>query len=210
MNPNFLFELQRMREALAAFEQGLRSGRIGADALQDLYNEVATSREGVPAHLEQPYRERMARLQKAAGSRERLILVLTFTIGVLIVVGFYMDDSLFQVPAAASIFIFFATMTAVIGSLTYFLQSWSLPFIIVLLFIINILYEREIIDPRNKAYGLNYMNTDERPGYDKQSLLQLCVPEKIKADRVNMIAILENWKKKQKEEKPVSILKKVQ
>jgi hypothetical protein len=73
--------------ALAAFEEGLRSN-IDADALQELYNEVATSRAGVPEHLEQPYRERMERLQTAAGSRERLVLVLTFTIGVLVVVGF--------------------------------------------------------------------------------------------------------------------------
>ena len=123
----------------------------------------------------------------------------------LIAVGFYMDVRFFQVPAAASIFIFFAVMMAAIGSLTYFLQSWSLPFIIVLLFFLNILYQREIIDPRNKAYGLNYTNTSERPEYNKKSLQQLCLPEKINADRSNMITILENWKKKQQEEKPVMI-----
>ena len=123
----------------------------------------------------------------------------------LIVVGFNMDDSVFQVPAAASIFIFFATMTAVIGSLTYFLQSWSLPFIIVLIFFVDILYQRGIIDPRNKAYGLNYVNKDERPAYNKQSLEALCTPAKMKADRANMISVLENWKLKQKEEKPVMV-----
>ena len=48
----------------------------------------------------------------------------------LAVVGFFLDDKIFQVPAAASIFIFFAVMTAVIGALAYFLQSWSLPFVI--------------------------------------------------------------------------------
>ena len=123
----------------------------------------------------------------------------------LIVVGFYSDDKLFQVPAAASIFIFFAVMMAVIGSLTYFLQSWSLPFIIVLVFFLDILYQREIIDPRNKAYGLNYTNINERPGYNKESLQQLCLPEHIAADKANMIVILENWKKKQKQEKPVMV-----
>jgi len=133
------------------------------------------------------------------------IISIFLAFGFLVVVGFYMDNSVFQVPAAASIFIFFATMTAVIGSLTYFLQSWSLPFIIVLVFIVDILYQREIIDPRNKAYGLNYNNKDERPAYDKQSLQQLCMPEKVEADRRNMISILENWKQKQKEERPVMV-----
>jgi hypothetical protein len=112
-------------------------------------------------------------------------------------VGFFLDDNVFQVPAAASIFIFFAVMTAVIGALTYFLQSWSLPFTIALIFFLNILYTNDIIDPRNKAYGLNYTNKEDRPAYDKQSLLQLCSPAKIAADKANMLTILDNWKKKQ-------------
>ena len=123
----------------------------------------------------------------------------------LIIVGFFMDDRAFQVPAAASILIFFSVMMAVIGSLTYFLQSWSLPFIIILVFFIDILYQKEIIDPRNKAYGLNYTNVDERPAYNKQSLQKLCTPSILEADKTNMIRILDNWKKKQKEDKPVMI-----
>ena len=123
----------------------------------------------------------------------------------LIVVGFFMDNRFFQVPAAASILVFFALMVAVIGSLTYFLQSWSLPFIIILLFILDILYQRGIIDPRNKAYGLNYTNVSERPVYSKKSLQQLCLPEKMELDKGNMKMILENWKKKQPEAKPVMV-----
>ena len=123
----------------------------------------------------------------------------------LAAVGFFLDNKIFQVPAAASIFIFFAVMTAVIGALTYFLQSWSLPFIIVLIFIINILYQKDIIDPRNKAYGINYSNKTERPAYSKQALQQLCMPEKIAADKANMLAILKNWKQKQTTAKPVMI-----
>ncbi|NOT92347.1 hypothetical protein [Ferruginibacter sp.] len=123
----------------------------------------------------------------------------------LATVGFFLDNKIFQVPAAASIFIFFAVMTAVIGALTYFLQSWSLPFIIVLIFFLNILYEKDIIDPRNKAYGLNYTNKEERPAYNKQSLQQLCTADKIAADKANMLAILENWKKKQTSAKPVMV-----
>ena len=130
-------------------------------------------------------------------------IVLAFVF--LILVGFYMDSRVFQVPAAASILIFFAVMMAVIGSLTYFLQSWSLPFFILMIFGLNFLYKREIIDPRNKAYGLNYTNTAERPAYNFESLKGLCRPTVLEADKANMTGILNNWKKKQKEEKPVMI-----
>ena len=123
----------------------------------------------------------------------------------LIVIGFYMDSPFFQVPAAASILIFFAAMTAVIGALSYFLQSWSLPVFILFILLIDVLYQNEIIDTRNKAYGLNYINKAERPAYDKTSLQQLCLPAKIAADKANMLQVLENWKKNQPGEKPVMI-----
>ncbi|MBI3882893.1 MAG: hypothetical protein HY305_01380 [Sphingobacteriales bacterium] len=124
----------------------------------------------------------------------------------LITVGFFLDMKFFQVPAAASIIVFFAIMIAVIGALTYFLQSWSLLFVIALIITLNILYANEIIDPRNKAYGLNYSNKEKRPSYTRQELQSLCTPAAIKEDKNKMIAILENWKNKQSSEKPVMIL----
>jgi len=123
----------------------------------------------------------------------------------LIVAGFFLDVKFFQIPAASSIIIFFAIMIAVIGALTYFLQSWSMLFVIGLLVVLNILYVNGIIDPRNKAYGINYENQNERPAYTKQELQQLCMPSNIEADKANMIKILENWKKKQKSDKPVML-----
>ena len=123
----------------------------------------------------------------------------------LITVGFLLENKYFEMPAAASILIFFAVMTAVIGSLSYFLQSWSLPAAIILLLFINFLYQKEIIDPRNKAYGLNYLNRDRRPAYNKQSLRLLCTNDKIAADKANMTRILDNWKAKQQQEKPVMV-----
>ncbi|MBL7701405.1 MAG: patatin-like phospholipase family protein [Ferruginibacter sp.] len=123
----------------------------------------------------------------------------------LIVVGFFMDSPFFEAPAAASILIFFASMMAVIGALSYFLQSWSLPVFILFMLFIDVLYKNEIIDNRNKAYGLNYSNTKERPGYNKTALQSLCTPEKIAADKNNMLQVLTNWKNKQAEEKPVMI-----
>jgi len=132
-----------------------------------------------------------------------LSIVLSFVF--LIVVGFYMDSPFFEAPAAASILIFFATMTAVIGAISYFLQSWSLPAFILLILFTDVLYKNEMIDSRNKAYGLNYNNKQERPVYDKATLQNLCTPQKIAADKANMLQVLANWKAKQAEEKPVMV-----
>jgi hypothetical protein len=121
----------------------------------------------------------------------------------LILLGFWLDNPLFQLPAAAGITLFFAILIAVSGAFSYFLQSWSIPFVIVLFLITNVLYRYEIIDPSNKAYGLNYKNKDQRPTYTSETLLSLCTREKVQHDKQQLISILENWKKKQTEAKPL-------
>jgi len=124
----------------------------------------------------------------------------------LLIVGFFLENKFFQIPAAASITILFAILIGVSGAFTYFLQSWSVPYLLTLILILNIFYRLEWIDPRNKAYGLNYSNKDERPEYSREKLIELCAQKNQDTDRQNMIRILENWKKKQNEEKPLLII----
>ena len=141
-------------------------------------------------------------------SRHHFAAILSICIAFLflVLVGFFMDAPYFQLPAAASIFLFFSILLAVSGAFSYFLESWSIPFLVLLFFFLNILYHYEIIDPTNKAYGLNYTNRGERPEYSQAHLLDMCSPEKVAADKKHMLRILENWKKKQKEEKPILLI----
>jgi hypothetical protein len=115
----------------------------------------------------------------------------------LISVGFFMDSPFFQLPAAASILIFFAILISLTAAFSYFLQNWSMPFFLVLFFILNLLYKYNVIDPTNKAYGLNYTNREERPLYDRETLLNLCSDSALQRDKSNMIKILERWKARQ-------------
>ncbi|MEO7523547.1 MAG: hypothetical protein ABIT58_05595, partial [Ferruginibacter sp.] len=123
----------------------------------------------------------------------------------LVLIGFLLENKYFEMPAAASVLVFFAIMIAVIGALTYFLQSWSLPAAIFLIIILNFLYKKEIIDPRNKAYGLDYTsrNKPDRPEYNKHSLQSLCSADKIASDKLSMINVLNKWKDRQGQEKPL-------
>lgn len=124
----------------------------------------------------------------------------------LLLIGFLMDNPFFQLPAAASITIFFSILIGVAAAITYFLQSWSIPYLIGVVLLLNVFYKLDWIDPRNKAYGLNYNNKNERPSYSREGLLALCSPKNIAADRGNMTRILDNWKKKQDSEKPLLVI----
>jgi hypothetical protein len=124
----------------------------------------------------------------------------------LLLIGFLMDNPFFQLPAAASITIFFSILIGVAAAITYFLQSWSIPYLVALVLLLNIFYQLDWIDPRNKAYGLNYTNKTERPAYSRENLLAICSKENMEADRRNMAAIMDNWKKKQDEVKPMLVI----
>ena len=124
----------------------------------------------------------------------------------LVIIGFFLEHPFFQIPAAASITIFFSILIGVAGAFSYFLQSWSVPYLIGLIILLNIFYKLDWIDPRNKAYGINYTNKDARPSYTRESLLAMTSPENIDTDKKNMITILDKWKKNQESEKPMLVL----
>lgn len=124
----------------------------------------------------------------------------------LIFIGFWLDSPYFQLPAAAGITIFFAILIAISGAFSYFLQNWSIPVLLVFVVVLNLLFRYNVIDPSNRAYGLNYTNTNERPEYSMQKLRELSTDEKIESDKQNMISILNKWKSKQKGDKPYMYL----
>ncbi len=139
--------------------------------------------------------------------RHHIAAIITIMLSFLfmIVIGFFLDYPIFQVPAAASILVFFALLIAFIGAVSYFLRSWSILFLIGFFLILNILYQYNIIDPRNKAFGLNYTNK-VRPAYTLESLKALNTPANVEADKNNMISILNKWKARQEEQKPLMIV----
>jgi hypothetical protein len=124
----------------------------------------------------------------------------------LIVVGFFMDSRFFQLPAAASILVFFAILISLSGAFSYFLQSWSIPILLLLFLLLNFLYRHNVIDPTNKAYGLDYSAKVDRPLYDRETLLQLCSEKNVERDKANMLGILERWKARQSSPRPTLFL----
>ncbi len=128
-------------------------------------------------------------------------IILAFLI--LAFLGMLMDRPLFIIPAASAIMVFFSILIAGSGALSFWLKSWAFPVIVLVAVLLNILFEKDWIDPRNKAYGIDYVHKEHRPQYNRKAILALCTSERMEADRNNMLTILENWKARQKEEKPI-------
>ncbi len=170
----------------------------------------------VNSYLETPYRLRAARDVSHytkefvesifRGHHIAAILSVFAAFVFLILIGFFLDNAFFQLPAAGSITVFFSILIGVSGAITYFLQSWSIPYLVGLVILLNIFYKLDWIDPRNKVYGLDYWNKSERPAYTRDKLNEMCTPENAEMDKQNMINILNAWKKKQQQDKPLLVL----
>jgi len=130
-----------------------------------------------------------------------IAILLSFIL--LLVIGFFSDNKIFQIPAAASVTVFFGILIGVAAAISLFLGSWSIPALVVLYLIVNFFYEQNIIDLRNKAYGLNYNNKNERPVYDRNVITQMVSPQNIEADKKVFLGMLQNWKNKQTSDTPV-------
>ncbi len=121
----------------------------------------------------------------------------------LIFLGFNAQAKLFQIPAAASVTILFAILIAVSGALSIFFGNKTLIILLLVYIGLNFLYQKNIIDPRNKAYGLNYSNSNGFPTYTKENLLKVASTENKEKDKGIYLEILNNWKAKQRTDKPI-------
>lgn len=134
------------------------------------------------------------------------VFIILFAFIFLVAVGFLSDNKAFQIPAAASITLFFAIVIAVSGAITLFLHSWSIPLLVMVYLVMNWMYQNDIIDIRNKAYGLNYSSDIKRPDYDRETILSMVSPENEETDKQAFLSRLNNWKSKQQTEKPVMFI----
>lgn len=129
-----------------------------------------------------------------------LSIILAFLF--LAIIGMLQDKAIFVIPAAAAILLLFSILIAGAGAMVYWLGSWSFPAFMMILLLFEVLFRFELIDPRNKAYGLDYSHVEQRPEYSRDNIMALCTPEHLRADSLNMIAILERWKARQGMERP--------
>lgn len=125
------------------------------------------------------------------------VLIIMFAFLSLIAMGYFSDRRIFQFPAAASITVFFAILIAAAGAVSLFLRNWGIPVLVGAIILFNWLYRHNIIDLRNKAFGLNYVNTRQRPAYNSNTITQLASDANMAADKNNYEQILNRWKQKQ-------------
>ncbi len=115
-------------------------------------------------------------------------------IAVLILsIGFFMDNALFQIPTAASVFMFLSLIISLFGVLMYWTGAWATTAIVVFFLIANEVYKIDTMGYQSRVYGLDY---SKKATYDVNAFRELSSPDQIHSDIRHFHGILENWRKK--------------
>lgn len=129
------------------------------------------------------------------------VIVEIIIIFLIILLGFFMDDAMVQIPAAASGILLLSMFVMFTGAFSYWMRGWAISGLIAILILFNILVKNNIIDSDYKVYGINYQADPAE--YNLNRLRTLSSRNNIQEDRKATLEILENWKKKfPDEEKP--------
>ena len=194
MSPGMRDELRRLKERVEDI-----NGKRERGIIRVYWYLSATLKLRQPRDVRHYSQEFIERIFKQHHIAAIISIILAF--GSLLAVGYFLDNKYFQLPAAASSTVFFAVLIAVAGAVSYFLQAWTIPVLILCTIGLNTLYKKNIIDPRNKAYGLDYAK-DKRAQYTQQALSDMCSADSIRKDSAQFIELLNAWKAKQTMEKP--------
>ncbi|HSZ72675.1 MAG TPA: patatin-like phospholipase family protein, partial [Cytophagaceae bacterium] len=123
------------------------------------------------------------------------VIVEFFLVAIIILLGLFRDNPLFQIPAAASSILLFSMIVMFTGAFSYWLKGWSLTVLAIVFVAINMLSKYNVIDTDYQVYGINY-KTSNKASYSLQSLNNLTKPSDVIRDKQRMIHILNNWKAK--------------
>lgn len=130
-----------------------------------------------------------------------LFIIISF-----IILGIFRENSLFVVPAAASILLIFSITLMLISAIYSWLKSWTY-FVLILIFgIINFASQNpDFKQFNNYVYGLNY--EVKSPDYTEDDLVNMHADyQRAISEKTEYINVLDNWKERTGKEKPKLII----
>lgn len=123
------------------------------------------------------------------------VIIQSFIIVSILIIGAFRDVPFFQIPAAASGILFFTILVMLVGSISFWTRKWTIAVIIALLvFCDYVLLQSELFSKSSRAYGLNY-NITAIP-YNEKKLKENNTVQNIESDKHTTQKILEAWKAK--------------
>lgn len=120
------------------------------------------------------------------------IFAFLFAIIVLFILSIINDQKYLMIPAGASFLILFSIILMLVGAFKYFLKSWELIGWIGLIAICSLFVQRNMLDLRTAAFGMDY-NTEKVVNYNYKTIKTIHSTNAYKEDLATEIARLDKW-----------------
>ncbi|WCL81097.1 patatin-like phospholipase family protein [Saprospira sp. CCB-QB6] len=120
------------------------------------------------------------------------LLIQSLSITALILMSAFVDVPYFRIPTASSVLILLSVLTTFLGALSYWLNAWRSPVLVILLLLTNSLLKDGWLSYENAAYGMDY---SRKARYNYAVLDSLARPEQMIADKKHQLQMLDNWRK---------------
>ena len=123
-----------------------------------------------------------------------LVLIEFVIFCVILILGIFRENPVFQIPAAASVILILTIFIMFTGAVSYWFRGWSITVVILFLLLLNVVVKHDLITSEYQAYGLDYQT--ERAEYSLEQLRQMSKASNRQEDRLETLEILKNWRGK--------------
>lgn len=121
-----------------------------------------------------------------------LFFIQLFLIGCVLILGFFKELPVLQLPAAMSVMILLSILVMVVGAVSFWFKNWTTFAILGFILVVNYFSNFDFLNRPHEAFGLDY---DREPAeYTLSRLDELVHPDTIRKDRQNFEQILDNWR----------------
>ena len=190
-----------------SLDRRLRKNVVSRDRVMRRVKENRADEYNVSNYLDLKLRVRSTEHIVEFGNKEAIVrvfdqnhfnsvIVELCIIGVILLLGFFMNIEFLQIPAAASSLLIFAIAVMLVGAISYWFKGWGLTFALGVFVLVNTGVKTGFGKGINQATGLNYDTTETI--YSVDNLKRIHSKEQYIHDKLHMLETLENWKAKWK------------
>lgn len=199
------------RYLAGAVDKRLRKARISRERMMGKLKESRNKDYHVDSYLDLKFRRRSCRHLQDFYDKEAVLKVfdqnhfnsVIIEIAVIVLIwllGAFMKNPYFQIPAAASCLLMFSILVMLIGAFSYWLKEWAVAAVFGLFLLLNLATEIGLIKGLYQARGIIY--DQQRPVYSLTSLRQLNSAQQYTEDSLKFVGIMNNWKTHQQDSLP--------
>ncbi|MFK7953508.1 MAG: patatin-like phospholipase family protein [Ekhidna sp.] len=186
-------------------DKTLRKNQLSRERMMAKLNENKKDKYNVKSYLDLKLKVRSTERIVDFSNREAVlkvfdqnhfnsVIVELIIIGVILLLGLFMEYSIFQIPAAASAMLIFAIIVMLVGAISFWFKGWGMAFAFTLFMVANFGVKTGLKKGINQASGINYDTTKADYSFDRLSLTHS--KEQFVHDQLHMLQTLENWKTK--------------